>query len=109
MKDTGVKMWPMANQEELYERHAEYVRRVVPEGQLYYFDVREGWGPLCEVLGVDVPDRTFPHEMPRSWLTSGQAAMTAKLRRRLLMLLLGFLVAVGFVFWRWRSGLRVGL
>lgn len=56
---------------------------------------------------MGVPDRLFPHEMPRSWLTSGQAAMTAKLRRRFLMLLLAFLVAVGFAFWRKRGGLWV--
>lgn len=42
MKNSNISAWPMANQEELYETHAEYVRRVVPEGQLYYFDVREG-------------------------------------------------------------------
>jgi hypothetical protein len=24
------------------------------------FDVREGWAPLCEFLGVEAPDEPFP-------------------------------------------------
>ena len=31
-------------------------------GRLLVFHVREGWGPLCEFLGVPVPDdKPFPH------------------------------------------------
>ncbi|OQV08201.1 hypothetical protein CLAIMM_12511 [Cladophialophora immunda] len=33
---------------------------LVPEGQLLEYNVKEGWGPLCAFLGVDVPDRPFP-------------------------------------------------
>jgi hypothetical protein len=25
------------------------------------WEVSEGWGPLCEFLGVDVPDEPLPH------------------------------------------------
>jgi hypothetical protein len=25
------------------------------------YEVSEGWGPLCEFLGVEVPDKPFPH------------------------------------------------
>lgn len=109
MKEASVDAWPMSNQEELYERHAEYVKRVVPEGQLHYFDVKEGWGPLCKILGVEVPDMPFPHEMPRSWLTSGQAAMATKLSRRFLMLVSGLLGSVLSVAWIWRTGWLMGL
>lgn len=45
-----------------YDGHAEYLRRVVPRERLRFFDVRDGWGPLCEILGVEVPDVPFPHE-----------------------------------------------
>lgn len=45
-----------------YDGHAEYLRRVVPEERLHFFDVKDGWGPLCEILGVEVPDVPFPHE-----------------------------------------------
>jgi hypothetical protein len=45
---------------EIFERHSAEVRRRVPENRLLVFDVKAGWGPLCEFLGVDVPDEPFP-------------------------------------------------
>lgn len=101
--DEDAPAWPMVHHEGLYEGHAEYVRGVVPEGELFYFDVRDGWGPLCDILGVDVPDQPFPHEFPRSWLTSGTAAFKAKLRKRF-ALLVGVVGSFGFGLWRWRTG-----
>ncbi|MBA3793715.1 MAG: sulfotransferase family protein [Rubrobacter sp.] len=46
---------------ETFERHNEQVRRRVPPERLLVYDVREGWSPLCEFFGVEVPDRPFPH------------------------------------------------
>ena len=46
---------------ETFNRHNERVRRRVPAGRLLVYDVKEGWGPLCEFLGVEVPDKPFPH------------------------------------------------
>lgn len=43
-----------------WERHMSYLKKVVPENTLVYFDVKNGWGPLCEVLGEEVPDVEFP-------------------------------------------------
>ena len=45
----------------VYQIHVEEVKRVVPSEKLLVFDVREGWEPLCEFLGVPVPDKPFPH------------------------------------------------
>ena len=79
--------WPMSNQKELYDAHAAYVRRVVPPNQLFYFDVKSGWKPLCEILDVPVPDEPFPHIFPRSWLIKGKNDLLAKMRRRFVGLL----------------------
>jgi hypothetical protein len=46
---------------EVFERHNEAVRRQVPPERLLVFDVREGWAPLCDFLGVEAPDEPFPH------------------------------------------------
>jgi hypothetical protein len=43
-----------------WDRHVEYLKRVVPEDRLVWFDVKEGWEPLCRVLGKEVPDTEFP-------------------------------------------------
>src|SRR5918993_3323402 len=45
---------------EVFERHNEAVQRHVPPERLLVFDVREGWAPLCDFLGVEVPDDPFP-------------------------------------------------
>ncbi|KLU90089.1 hypothetical protein MAPG_09054 [Magnaporthiopsis poae ATCC 64411] len=41
--------------------HEDRLRRVIPPEKLFFYRVSEGWGPLCEILGVPVPDRPFPH------------------------------------------------
>jgi hypothetical protein len=46
---------------ETFHRHNAEVRRSVPPERLLVFDVREGWEPLCDFLGVEVPDEPFPH------------------------------------------------
>lgn len=45
---------------EIFERHNEEVRRNVPPERLLVFDVREGWAPLCDFLGVEAPEESFP-------------------------------------------------
>jgi hypothetical protein len=44
-----------------FERHNEKVRQRVSSEKLLVYEVKEGWRPLCEFLGVDVPDKPFPH------------------------------------------------
>lgn len=45
----------------VFERCNEEVKRRVPDGRLLVYEVREGWGPLCEFLGVEVPKKPFPN------------------------------------------------
>ena len=44
-----------------YHRHIEDVKAAVPPEQLLVFSVDQGWGPLCEFLGVPVPESKFPN------------------------------------------------
>ena len=46
---------------EQYKRHNDHVQTHVPEKQLLVFNVKQGWKPLCDFLGCDVPDAPFPH------------------------------------------------
>ena len=43
-----------------YRERAEQVVNEIPAERLLVYDVTDGWGPLCEFLGVDVPDTDFP-------------------------------------------------
>jgi hypothetical protein len=46
---------------EVFERHNEEVKQHVPPERLLVYEVREGWEPLCEFLGVKIPtDKPFP-------------------------------------------------
>jgi hypothetical protein len=44
----------------LFDRWNDEVRQSVPAERLLVFEVKDGWGPLCEFLGVAVPDTPFP-------------------------------------------------
>lgn len=46
---------------EVYHRHNEDVVRAVGSDNLLVYDVRQGWEPLCDFLGVEVPREEFPH------------------------------------------------
>jgi hypothetical protein len=43
------------------ERYHEEVKATVPADRLLVWSVRDGWEPLCEFLGIPVPEMPFPH------------------------------------------------
>ena len=46
---------------EVFQRHNDEVQRIVPADRLLVYRVLEGWEPLCEFLGVPVPQHMpFP-------------------------------------------------
>lgn len=46
---------------EVFHRHNEDVKAKAPSDRLLVYQVGEGWEPLCDMLGVPVPDEPFPH------------------------------------------------
>jgi hypothetical protein len=46
---------------EVFHAHVALVKSKVPADRLLEFDVKQGWDPLCDFLGVPVPDEPFPH------------------------------------------------
>ncbi len=50
---------------EQMQRHTEEVKRVVPPERLLVWEVGEGWGPLCDFLGVEQPAGELPHANDR--------------------------------------------
>ena len=45
--------------------HTEAVRAAIPPERLLVWEVGEGWGPLCEFLGVPEPQTPLPHANDR--------------------------------------------
>ena len=50
----------LANAETVYHEHYTAIRAKVPRERLLEFRLGEGWKPLCEFLGKDVPETEFP-------------------------------------------------
>jgi hypothetical protein len=44
----------------VYRKHIDEVQAEIPVERLLTFNLAEGWQPLCDFLGVDVPDIPFP-------------------------------------------------
>jgi hypothetical protein len=55
-----------------YERHNAEVRATIPADRLLEWKATDGWAPLCEALGVPIPDEPFPvTNTTDEWLQRG--------------------------------------
>jgi len=85
--------------------HIQEVCDSVPADNLLVFDVREGWGPLCQFLNVQVPNKPFPNinnmnEM-RTMFKNGRILSWIS------VLSTGLLLAYGIVFAELPSGFTI--
>ncbi|KAH7063278.1 hypothetical protein B0J12DRAFT_562714 [Macrophomina phaseolina] len=69
------------NQKVLYGAHDKYIRRIVPEGQLHFVNIRDGWKPRCDILQLPVPGVEFPHDSSRGEMST----LHRKTKRRLII------------------------
>jgi sulfotransferase family protein len=58
-----------------YRRHDAEVRATVPKERMLVYPVGSGWEPLCDFLGVPVPDEPFPSENSRKAFVGRLAAV----------------------------------
>ncbi len=45
----------------MYRNHEKSVRDALSPEKLLVFEAGQGWAPLCEFLGCDVPNEDYPH------------------------------------------------
>lgn len=62
---------------DVYKKSNEAVRRDVPKDKLLVFDAPAGWGPLCEFLGVPVPETPYPKTNTTEEFRARAAARTS--------------------------------
>ena len=66
----------------IFKQHIEEVKRYVPPEKLLVFNVKEGWKPLCDFLGVEIPpDKPFPYLNDRANF-AGNAIIRRRARMR---------------------------
>ena len=63
-----------------YRMHNHRVKSIVPPEKLLVFNVKQGWKPLCDFLGCEVPTSAFPHENIKGEIVT-QLKETTILRR----------------------------
>jgi hypothetical protein len=64
-REIGADWNDRAVAEAFYERYNAAVRQEAPAGRLLEWRATDGWEPLCEALGLPVPDEPFPHTNTR--------------------------------------------
>ena len=79
----------------------EYLQRELGD-TMHFFNVKDGWAPLCEILGVDVPDSPFPH-LNDAMAVKQAYALNVKVGKILWAGILGG--GAGIVFMGWKRGL----
>ncbi|MDB9952015.1 sulfotransferase family protein [Porticoccaceae bacterium] len=54
------------NSVSVFNKHHESVINSIPKKELLVYELGSGWEPLCEFLGVSVPDSEYPSSNSRS-------------------------------------------
>ena len=88
-----------------YRMHIHRVKSLVPPEKLLVYNVKQGWKPLCDFLGCEVPTVAFPHEnvkgeiaeVPLSETRSGRQVIL-EIQRALIVILSVLVVIVGSFF-----------
>jgi hypothetical protein len=95
---------PNTDLTQMYTDWNNRIIETVPIEKLFIFNVKEGWKPLCDFLGVPVPDKPFPRvNSTEDWNRRVGAKLNTNLKLAGLKLL--FLVVVlglicsGLFFW----------
>ncbi len=60
-----------------FRRHDAEVRASVPAERLLIYEMGSGWDPLCEFLGVPVPEEPYPSENSRAEFAQRSATLTS--------------------------------
>ncbi len=48
-----------------FEKHIKEVQDTIPHENLLIFEAKDGWGPLCNFLNVDIPAEPYPRSNSR--------------------------------------------
>jgi Sulfotransferase domain len=85
------------------EHHAAYLRRVIPPSRLHFFDVKDGWVPLCKILNVPVPDIPFPHGNDKHAVQETLYGFIKQALWRWLAIFAAAGMGLTVLFWAWSS------
>ena len=85
--------------------HEDYIRRIAPKERLFFFNVKDGWEPLCKILNCPVPDEPFPRANDTESMKEffEKIVVASLVRWMQIFAVSGAAVAVGWWAWKQRS------
>lgn len=87
-----------------YREHNERVQAIIPKEKLLIYNVKQGWKPLCEFLGCEIPEEEFPRANVGLSLTKDLVSARLKsIQRNVIVfsLVLALLATVFYVVYHW--------
>jgi len=63
-----------------YHEHTQEVKSQIPPGKLLIFSVDQGWAPLCEFLGKEIPQTAFPRANDKATMQKRQRQLSLFVR-----------------------------
>ena len=88
-----------------YREHNHRVKSLVPPEKLLVYNVKQGWKPLCDFLGCEVPTIAFPHESIKSEIAEAPSSETRsgrqiiwEIQRAVIVIFSVIVVIVGSIF-----------
>ena len=66
-----------------YRTHNHRVKSIVSCDKLLVYNAQQGWKPLCDFLGCEVPAVAFPHENIRNGAISKMSMSATRTGRRI--------------------------
>ena len=81
-----------------YRQHNERVQPVIPAEKLLVFNVKQGWKPLCEFLGSDVPSTPFPRVNVAHSDTKKAISQSGRTERSVALVIIFVVVLLAAVF-----------
>lgn len=85
-----------------YHQHIADVQAAVPADRLLVFTVNEGWEPLCDFIGVPVPEAPFPRVNDRAQFQQTIKGLTRGAYAMLTLAAAVIAGAIGAVIWYFR-------
>lgn len=87
------------------DEHNAHVEAATPPANFHSMELSEGWAPLCEMLGVPVPDEPFP----RANDAEAVDGLAAQILKEAGLIWGGIFAVAGVVgygaLWAWRGGM----
>ena len=82
-------------------KHEDWLRRTIPEDKLFFYEVKDGWAPLCKMLGMPVPRDAEGKEepFPRANDAGAADAVFKKVIFQAGLVWLGIIGATGLGIW----------